>query len=125
MSDVLKTAQEWLQAKLKAHASRAVTYRRGSQSVTLSAWVGSSVLKVASGEYGEMQIERTDRDYLLAAADLVLGGSVVQPAPGDRIEDALDGRAYEVLAPRGEPVWRYSDNRRTTLRIHTKDVGAL
>jgi hypothetical protein len=30
---------------------------------------------------------------------------------------------YEVLAPGGEPPWRYSDPYRRTLRIHTKHVG--
>ena len=125
MSDLLKTGATWLQQQLEEHASREVTYRRGAASVVVNATVGSSLLKVASGQYGEVQMVRTDRDYLIAAEDLVLSGGVVEPADGDQIHDATDGRKYEVLAPRGEPSWRYSDNRRTMLRIHTKDVGAL
>lgn len=125
MADLLKTGAEWLRDRLKAHASRQVTYRRAAASVTLTATVGSSLLKVASGSYGEMQLVRTDRDYLIDAADLVLNDTVVEPAAGDQIDDDTDGRTYEVLAPRGEPPWRYSDNRRTILRVHCKDVGAL
>lgn len=125
MSDLLSSGAGWLRDQLKEHASRQVTYRRGDDEVTLTATVGSSTLKVASGQYGEMQIVRTDRDYLISAADLILGDLVVEPADGDQVDDETDGRRFEVLAPRGEPAWRYSDNRRTVLRIHVKDVGAL
>ena len=36
---------------------------------------------------------------------------------------ALRMMEYEVLAPNGEPVWRWSDPYRTALRVHTKHTG--
>ena len=125
MADRLVDATARLNDRLGAYASRQVVYCRGPDSVTVTASVGSSLLRIATGEAGEYQTIRTDRDYLFAAADLVLGGFISEPMKGDRIEDATDGRAYEVFAPRGEPPWRYSDNRRLRLRVHTQDVGAL
>jgi len=123
--DRLKDATTRLNERLGARAARQVVYCRGPDAVTLTASVGSSLLRIAAGEAGEYQTIRTDRDYLFAAAELALGGFVVEPQKGDRVEDATDGRAYEVFAPRGEPAWRYSDNRRLRVRVHTQDVGAL
>lgn len=122
MSDLLQTGAAWLQGQLKEHASRTVTYRRGGQSVTLAATLGQSVLKLTDGVAA--WVERTERDYLIAVADLVLGGTAVKPARGDRIEDSTDGRIYEVMSPKGEAPFR-DDSRRVWWRVRTKDVGAL
>ena len=35
---------------------------------------------------------------------------------------AYDGRTYEVMAPGGEPVWRWSDPYHQVYRIHTKCI---
>jgi mono/diheme cytochrome c family protein len=65
------------------------------------------------------------RDYLVSAEDLVLGGVVERPKAGDRIRETEGEQLliYEVMAPGGEPPWRWSDRHRRTLRIHTKYVG--
>jgi len=44
-----------------------------------------------------------------------------EPAKGDEI--AFGGRVYEVIAPNGEPAWRWSDALETAYRLHTKLVG--
>ena len=51
-----------------------------------------------------------------AKAELGLG-----PEKGD--VSWCDGGEYEVLAPNGEPVWRWSDPHRTAMRIHAKHTG--
>ncbi len=125
MADLLRTGTAWLAGKLKAVASQAVSYRRGSASVSLHATVGSSLLKVTD-TFGNVQVVRTERDYLFTAADLVLSGIRTTPQRGDVIDDATSGVTahYEILAPDGEPPWRYSDPAETMIRVHTKKVAS-
>lgn len=98
-----------------------VTYARGNLTVTLTAGRGRSSFDVVQGDV-LTRIE--SRDFLVAAADLQLAG-VVQTLPerGDTItETDADGTElkYELLERQGEPVWRYSDEYRLQIRIHTK-----
>lgn len=124
MPDLLQTGTEWLGEKLKACASRPVVYRRGSDEVTVEAILGRTLLKLDDG-YGGVRMEWTDRDFLIVAEDLVLGGQRTLPKRGDQIRETQDGKTlvYEVLAPGSEPEWRWSDPHRKLLRIHTKEVG--
>lgn len=123
MADLLRTGVGWLKDQLQAHASRTVVYRRGVNSVSLSATVGQSILKVPD-ESGGMRIVRTERDYIIAAEDLILSGSVTLPVAGDLIDDATDGKVFEVTPIMGEPVHQ-SGPQRLLLRVHTKEVDTL
>jgi len=83
-----------------------------------------SGLKLDDG-YGGVRMEWTDRDFLIAPEDLILGGQKSLPERGDQIRETVGTQTfvYEVLAPAGEPEWRWSDPHRKLLRIHTKQVG--
>lgn len=124
MDDLLQYGQEWLADQLKQHASRQVVYRRGVQQTSVQATIGRTLLKLEDG-YGGVRMEWTDRDFLIQAADLVLGSSVATPARGDQIRESvgLNTSVYEVMAYGGEPPWRFSDPFGTVLRIHTKFIG--
>ncbi len=124
MPDILQFGSDWLAEKLKAHASRPVVYRRGAVEVTVQATIGRTLLKLDDG-YGGVRLEWTDRDFLIHAADLVLGSATVLPERGDVIREMVGDRTlvYEVMAPGKEPPWRWSDVYRKVLRIHTKLVG--
>ena len=124
MGDMLDDSLGWLAEKLKAHASRPVLYRRGTDEVAVQAIIGRTLLKLDDG-YGGVRMEWTDRDFVIVAEDLVLGGQRTLPKRGDRIleTDGSQTRMYEVLAPGNEPEWRWSDPHRRLLRIHTKQVG--
>jgi hypothetical protein len=116
---MLQTGMAWLDGMRQAHLSRPVTYARGGDSVELAATVGRTVFEIDDGYSG---IEKWEsRDYLVAAAELVLGGQTVAPQRGDRITDA--GQVYEVLAPGKEDVYRPADPYGVTLRVHTKRVA--
>jgi len=120
--DLLAKGSEMLDRTRRTHLSRTVVYRRGADSVEIEATVGSTAFD-RTDEYGVVhRIE--SRDYLVAAADLVLAGEAVTPKAGDRITETGETRVheYEVMAPGDEPAWRYSDPQRRTLRIHTKFV---
>ncbi|WP_460182247.1 hypothetical protein [Thermopirellula anaerolimosa] len=124
MGDLLDDGLGWLAEKLKAHASRPIVYRRGADEVTVQAIVGRTLLKLDDG-YGGVRMEWTDRDFLIAADDLILAGRRTLPKRGDQIRENQDGKTlvYEVLAPAGQPEWRWSDPHRKLLRIHTKQIG--
>jgi hypothetical protein len=124
MPDLLRTGSDWLAEMLKGHASRLVVYRRGVQQVAVQATVGRTLLKLAD-EYGGVRMEWTDRDFLIHATDLVLAGNPTLPERGDIIRETQGGKVfvYEVMAPGGEPPWRWSDVYRKVLRIHAKQVG--
>jgi hypothetical protein len=124
MPDLLRTGSDWLAEMLKEHASRPVVYRRGADEVAVQATIGRTLLKLDDG-YGGVRMEWTDRDFLIHAADLVLGGVPTLPQRGDQIRETQGAKTfiYEVMAPGQEPPWRWSDVYRKVLRIHTKQVG--
>ncbi len=123
MGDLLAQGAAWLDDQRHQHLTRLVTYGRGGESIEVAATVGRTVFEQAD-EYGILRrIEA--RDFIIRAVDLVLAGTTTIPKPGDQIRETDGGvvLVYEVMAPGGEPPWRYSDAYRTALRIHTKHVG--
>lgn len=124
MPDLLKSGSDWLADMIKEHASRPVVYRRGATEVAVQATIGRTLLKLDDG-YGGVRMEWTDRDFLLHAADLVLGAVAVLPERGDTVRETVGTKTfiYEVMAPGKEPAWRWSDVFHKMLRIHTKKVG--
>ena len=119
--DLLEQSQEWLTSMNRIFRSRQVIYARGAQTKEAPALVGKTVFKVDKG-YG--LFERVEaRDFLIEAADLEEYG---EPERGDRVMDTLNGKVelFEVMAPGGEPHFRYSDPYRKVFRIHTKHVGS-
>ena len=114
---LLEDAAEWLNDKREECLSVLIEYRfRSGGSVELTASVGRTLFR-AENEYG-VTVRVESRDFLVSAE--ALPG---EPQSGDRIVYA--GRLYEVLAPNGEPVWRWSGPQHVTRRIHTKEIGAV
>ena len=126
MSDLLEKASSWLADQRRRHLSQMAVYSRGGDSVQIAATIGSTMFEVAD-EYGVIE-KWESRDFLIAAADLVLGGVTVTPQRGDRITasdpstGSGQGKVYEVLAPGKEHVYRPADPYSKTLRIYTKQV---
>jgi hypothetical protein len=120
--NLLEHGAAWLDGQRHQHLTRTVMYERGVDSVELAATIGRTEFEQAD-DYGVLhRIEA--RDYLIRAVDLLLAGETVLPKAGDQIRET-DGAVthiYEVMAPGGEPPWRYSDPYRVALRIHTKHV---
>jgi hypothetical protein len=122
VADLLEQGAAWLATQRQRHTARPVTYVRDAATVELLATPGRTTFEQVS-EFGVVtRIEA--HDWLIAAADLVLDGQCVLPQAGDRIRESANGQVqvYEVLAPGGEPPYRYSEVSRHTLRIHTKRV---
>lgn len=124
MSDILRNASNWLEARRHAVATSDVVYRREDRAVSVQATIGRTEYEQDDGAGVITRAE--SRDFLIRACDLVIDGLRTLPEIGDRIEESQGGTlfVYEVL-PVGsmQPHYRYSDPYRNTLRIHTKLVG--
>lgn len=121
---LISRGQAALNSWLTTAAGVSITYTRGAQSTTLTAWVGRTAFARTSSEPGAALIWG-ERDYLIPVASLTLGGTGVVPTKGDRITQTIDGAdvVYELMAMPGEPLWRYSDPTRTVYRVHCKRVA--
>lgn len=126
MADLLRRGADWLHRQRHAHMAREVEYRRGEHAATLDATVGATAFEQES-QSGV--IERTEsRDYLVRTADLSLPTlGAVLPVEGDQIVETIGevDQVFEVMAFGAEPPFRFSDPGQTTLRIHTRRIGAL
>lgn len=123
MGDLLEQGSAFLEDQRHRHMSRPVSYRRGTDSVDLQATVGKTVFEQADGNGLIQRIEA--RDFLVRAEDLVLAGQTTLPRAGDQVREAqgVTTHVYEVMAPGGEPPFRYSDPFRRTVRVHTKHIA--
>lgn len=114
---MIKQASEWLEHQRSRNLAEPVVYiRKDGKMIFLNATLGKTLFR-ADDQYG-MTVRTTSRDFLIAAADLL-----EEPVRGDKILHA--GHQYEVLAPNGEPVWRWCGTYHWTRRIHTKETGVI
>jgi len=144
--DLFATSAAWLEQKRAAYCASQVTYVRGSLSASVPATIGKTTFEEENG-YGILtRIE--SRDYLIRAVDLVLAGfggfspeeiaaltaseleellasEPAKPERGDLIRETVGEKtlSYELLPLGNQPSWRWSDQFRNTMRIHTKLVG--
>lgn len=125
MADLLRSAATWLAGQLKSHASQSVTITRGGNvSDPVSASIGQTEHEIEDSISNVITRVRT-RDFLIDAADYAPTGSASLPETGDKIRETQGGTTYvyEVLQPgEGIPHWRYMDDHRTKLRVHTTQV---
>lgn len=117
-TDMLAWGSNYLETERTEHMTRSVVYVRGNSSLTVDATIGRTPFRVENFQGFLEHIE--SRDYLILTADITIG----LPEAGDKIQETVGEQvfSYEVMAPGGEPCWRYSDSFRQTLRIHTKHV---
>ena len=123
MTNVLETAATWLGGQLKGFASVVGTYRRGSLSVSLIVTAYDYTYEVVDTE--GFNITALSRDYIVHAADIVLGGVVVVPRAGDTITETIQGvaRSFEVM-PLGQlKEYEPLDASGVMIKIHTKRIA--
>lgn len=127
MADLLAQGSAFLEDQRHKHMTRLVAYRSGNSEVELSATVGRTLFEQSDDRGLLSRVE--SRDFLVRAVDLVIGGEPVTPRAGDQVRETGDDGVtlfiYEVMAPGGEPPFRFSDPYRRTLRIHTKHTGTI
>ena len=86
----------------------------GGEAHTIRAVVGRTVFRSTDVDGIWTRVET--RDFIVPR-----GALGFEPQVGDEIE--FLGNTYEVLAPSGEPCWRWSDAFHTAYRIHAKNTG--
>ena len=86
----------------------------GGETSTIRAVVGRTVFR--STEESGIWTRIETRDFIVPKELLAS-----EPQVGDEVE--FLGHTYEVLAPSGEPCWRWSDAFHTAYRIHAKHTG--
>lgn len=125
MPNLLQQAKTTLVDTLRTNAATAVTYVRGSDSVSLTAVKGRSNHPVTLSDGSQEEVQSID--WIIRRADLVIDGVAVEPRRGDKIIQVLGDVTitHELLGDGGEGSWRYSDQFRTAFRIHTKVVGEV
>ena len=112
---MIKSGIEALRAIQMANVASEVVYRRlGGEALSVKAVVGRTVFR-STDESGIWTRVET-RDFIVGKALIDF-----EPQVGDEIE--FLGSTYEVLAPSGEPAWRWSDAFHTAYRIHAKNTG--
>ena len=106
----------WMAGKLEAVSGQAVKYRRGTADVELTAVPA----RRTSEDYGAdgSLIVSTNHDWLLDKARLVIDGEAIEPRRGDLIITA-DGQTFVVVPAEAENCWRWTDQYRQRIRVHT------
>jgi hypothetical protein len=99
-------------------AGAAVTYHRGASSVGVTATLGRSTFDTDDGYGATIQV--TSHDFLVFKSELLIDGSAVVPASGDRIRRTIGGvvHVYEVMNPPYAP----SGTTDVRYRIHSKFI---
>lgn len=122
MADAFKSGMNHLIAAVKGNRGTAITYKRGGESVSITATVGGT--EAESDETAGIYVRYRSRDYLIEAADLIISGSQTEPARGDTIEETINGEThtFEVLPLGGEQAFAYSDHNHKQLRVHTRNT---
>lgn len=102
----------------------AVVYARGDDSVAVTARVAVQNAQTIDAA-GIVAVETGSRDYLVAAAELVLNGTATRPQRGDRISETIAGvvRTFEVLPIGDQTCCMEADPGGKTLLVHTKEVA--
>lgn len=112
---LMRTAVAALRDALSSVNAEEVVYRRHDGMETrIPAIVGRTVFHSRSEHGTWMRLET--RDFIVR-----VGNMPHDPLPGEEI--LFDGRCYEILAPNGEPCWRWSDPFHAARRIHAKLTG--
>jgi len=117
MPDLLHDSSAWLDRMMQKHCSRTVLYRRGDAEADLDATIGRTYYEVEDST--GLRVKGHVVDFIISAG--VFAPLFGTPEQGDRI--AVDGILHEVMSLAGEGHWRWSDPHRTTMRIHSKEIG--
>jgi hypothetical protein len=69
-----------------------------------------------------VNVSYQDRDFVIVATDLVVGGQSYLPNRGDRVTDK-NGHVWEAMVPEGgRYLWEWADRFETRIRVHLKKV---
>ena len=98
-----------------------ITLSRGASSTPIPKVVpGRSSHDVMSK--GQLVEQVQSRDFMILASAYKFNDVVSLPQRGDRITEDATGKVYAVLASGTEAQWRWMDQCKLILRVHTKEM---
>ena len=105
MASSMKSAALAANKAQRSAAGEAITYKRGVNSVSLTAVIGTSGFDQVDAMGIVERIE--SRDYFIEAAKLIIDSALILPGIGDSILETVDGvtYTYEVMTLDGQPAW--------------------
>ena len=121
MTTAFENALAVINTTLKNADGHSVTYRRDEATVSLTAVPTAPLQQVVNDAEAVLE-EVQYRDWLIDPDDLVIDSTEVEPAFGDEIDwEDPNGNTvtFEVVAPVGDQVWRWTDENQTLLRVHS------
>lgn len=121
MTTYLQRGITWGGTKLRLTAGRTVTYRRGTQSVSITAVTIRGRRSVIGADGVAILI--TTYEWQVKATDLLFSGTQVEPRPGDIIVESSGGTSvkYQVLDMDDQnPCYEFLDENGAELIIRTK-----
>ena len=127
MTNILKNGAAFLSEKRNESMAEAIVYRRGSMpggvEIPINAALGRTQYETINPDGIGVDTESTD--FIIRAADLDLGEGPVEPDEGDQIDWVKGATTYTYILRRdgSEKAWRYSDDFKIDIRIHTKLKG--
>ena len=124
MSNLLQDGATWLGEQLKEVAGVTIAYQRGAAaSSDITATVSLHEYEVLDTD-GIMILIKS-RDYIVHAADLVIGSDTITPRSGDRIVETIGGteQTFEIMPLGAQNEYEPLDTDGVLLKIHTKKVG--
>ena len=121
MPNLLQRSATWLAGKLQDSAGRSVTYWRQAQEVTLVGTPQRHDYEVTDDD--GIPRRETFYDWIFTASEMVFNdGETIEPRPGDRISETLDGveYSYEAMPLEKRPVAEWTDSAGVMKTVHTK-----
>ena len=113
-------ASAWLASRLETAAGVDIVYRRDAADCELTAVPG----RRDSEDYGSdgAAVVSTQHDWIVDPTELVIDSETITPQLGDLI---IHGdQTFIVVYGDGENVWRWTDQYRQRIRIHTVERSA-
>lgn len=121
MPSFFENSMDWFTAQQKLLAGREVIYKRGVNEITITIVDGASEFEHDDGS-GTLDKFET-RDYIVAAADLVINDVTILPQRGDQIIDGSE--TVTVDMPDGMSVFQDDAlNRRWVIHTWIRDADA-
>jgi hypothetical protein len=121
MSVLLDRGMSMLLRAAPKAAGGKIMYSRGSDCIWLYAIWGRNEIGMDTGD-GSVRVEHSDRDFIIDAGRLVLGGQLTTPQKGDRIKVG-ENDIFEVLPLDGVRCYRQSDPQGRMIRVYVKKVS--
>lgn len=117
MANLLEQGSEWLNEKMRNHASSTVIYKRGSQDLEILAEFGKTKFSVsdANGVLSDI----FSSDFMFDVSEFLLGGQRIIP---ERFDEIIVGtKTYEVYPFERDQAYIYCDPFEHRIRVHARE----